>query len=51
MQIKIKVYKVDGETRVGAWNMEGRFLTDYTTHSQLSVKEAKETLKEHYSSK
>lgn len=51
MIIKTKVYKVDGETRVGAWDMEGRYLTDYTTHSQLSVKQAKEALVVHYATK
>lgn len=45
--LKIKVYKVDGVTVVGAW-VNNQFKQEVDTHSQLSVKEAKEFLKSQY---
>ena len=40
---KTKVVKVDGCTRVELW-VDGEFVRDLDTHSQLSVKAAKEIL-------
>ncbi len=43
MEKKTKVVKVDGGTRVELW-IGGKFIRDLDTHSQLTVKQAKEVL-------
>jgi hypothetical protein len=45
--VKIKSYKVDGETRVGIW-VNNVFKAEVDCNSQYSVKEAKADLMEGY---